>query len=185
MKVILLEDVENLGDKNEVKSVATGYARNFLIPRGLAEMATASAMKQLEERLKYVRRREERIAEKLAGMRDKINGTAVEISAHAGKDGKLYGSITNKQIAAALSEKLGLEIDKRRVYMEAPLKQTGDFSVVVDLSKGNKAEINVRVVSEDAEEEEIEKKDEPVVAEAEAAAEPESVEEEQPEEEEE
>jgi len=160
MKVILLSDVENVGDKNEVKNVAAGYARNFLIPRGIVEPATESNLKQLENRLKFVRRREAKIEEKLAQLVGKIHGATVDVEAHSGLDGKLYGSITNKQIAEALTMKLGIEVDKKRIKLEAPIKQTGEYHIVVDMSQGKKAEVTIKVVS-DAKEEEAEPAPEP------------------------
>ncbi len=149
MKVILLQDVENVGDKNEVKNVSGGYARNYLIPRNLAQPATESNLKQLEHKLKFAKRREEAIEQKLVQMTGKVQGSSVEIKAHAGVDGKLYGSVTNKHIALALTEKLGIEVDKKRVKLEAPIKQTGEFSVVVDMSQGKKAEVTICVVPDE------------------------------------
>ena len=154
MKVVLLKDIEDVGDKNEIKTVAAGYARNFLFPRKLAEPADAANLKQLENRLKFVRRREAAIEQKLAQMTGKVHGVTIEVEAHAGVDGKLYGSITTKQIAAALTEKLGIEVDKKRIKLEAPIKQTGEFQIIVDMSQGKKAEVTVKVVS-DAKPEEI------------------------------
>jgi large subunit ribosomal protein L9 len=155
MKVILLKDVENVGDKNEIKNVAAGYARNFLFPRKFAELADESNLKQLENRLKYVRRREAAIELKLSQMTSKVHGVTIEVEAHAGLDGKLYGSVTTKSLAELLTAKLGVEVDKKRIKLDAPIKQTGDYQIVVDMSHGKKAEVTVKVVS-DAKEEEAE-----------------------------
>ena len=92
MKVILLKEVENVGDKNEIKSVAAGYARNYLFPRGLAAPADEANLKQLENKLKFVRRREAAVEQKLVQMVGKVHGATIEVEAHAGVDGKLYGS---------------------------------------------------------------------------------------------
>ncbi|MFA6448777.1 MAG: 50S ribosomal protein L9 [bacterium] len=160
MKVILLQDIENVGDKNEIKDVAAGYARNFLFPRNIAEAATQSNLKQLENRLKYVKRREDVIEKKLVQLTGKVQGATIEVEAHAGLDGKLYGSVTNKQIAATLTEKLGVEVDKKRIKLDVPIKQTGEYQIVIDMSHGKKADVTVKVIS-DAK-----------LEEAEAAAEP-------------
>ncbi|HPI75346.1 MAG TPA: 50S ribosomal protein L9 [bacterium] len=154
MKVILLKDVDNLGDKNDIKNVAPGYARNFLVPRGLAVQATESEMKQLEHRMKFEQRKQAKLEEKLVKMAGKIESAVVEITAHAGVDGKLYGSVSGKHIAEVLTEKMGIEIDRKRVKMEAPIKQTGEFEVVVTLGSGKKANIKVIVSAEGGEAEE-------------------------------
>ncbi len=149
MRIILLQDVENVGDKNEVKNVSGGYARNYLIPRNLARPATESNLKQLDHKLKFVKRREEAVERKLVQMTGKVQGSSVEIKAHAGVDGKLYGSVTNKHIALALTEKLGIEVDKKRVKLETPIKQTGEFQVVVDMSQGKRAEVTIKIVPDE------------------------------------
>ena len=149
MKVVLLKDVENVGDKNEIKNVAAGYARNFLFPRELAAPADETNMKQLEHRMKFVQRREAAIEAKLAQHIGKLHGAKIEIKAHTGAEGKLYGSVTVKQIAAVLSEKLGLEVDKKRVKLDEAIKQTGEYQVVVDMSQGRKVEVTVVVAPDE------------------------------------
>lgn len=105
MKVIMLKDVENVGDKNEVKTVAAGYARNFLFPRNLAQPADEAGMKQLANRMKYAKRREAVIEAKLAQLMGKVHGAKIEVKAHTGVEGKLYGSVTAKHIAAVLTDR--------------------------------------------------------------------------------
>jgi large subunit ribosomal protein L9 len=148
MKVIMLQDVENVGDKNDVRNVAAGHARNFLIPRGLAVTADESALKQLENKLKFEKRRQESIEQKLVQMADAVEGSSVVIKAHAGEDGKLYGSVTAKQVAEALTERLKIEFDKRRVKLDAPIKQIGEYKVKVTLGPNKRAEIVLNVVSD-------------------------------------
>lgn len=148
MKVILLKDIDNVGDRNEVKNVASGYARNYLVPKGLAEFATDAGLKQLEHRLKFEKRRQERIEKKLVQMSDRVESTEIEIKAHAGADGRLYGSVTGKNVAAALTEKLGIEFDKKRVKLDAPVKQIGEYRVKITLGPNRKAEILLKVLPE-------------------------------------
>jgi len=165
MKIILLNEVENLGDKNEVKNVASGYARNYLIPRGLAEIASDSNLRNLENRLKYANRREERLEQKLGQMVDKVNALKIEIKAKSGVDGKLYGSVTGKQIAEALTQKLKVEIDKKRITIETAIKQTGEYKIGVSLGKGKKAVIELNVAPDGVPVEPVAEKEAPAAAE--------------------
>ncbi len=148
MKVILKSDIEKLGYKDEVKEVAAGYARNFLIPKGLVVMATDSELKQLAHRQMFDDRRQKKIELKLAQMAEKIKGSELVIKANAGEEGKLFGSIGVRQIAEALSAYLKIDIDRKRVMLENPLKSLGDHNVVVDLGGSRKVEIVVKVVPE-------------------------------------
>lgn len=148
MKVILKSDIEKLGYKDDVKDVATGYARNFLIPQGLAVFASESELKQRDHRLMFEERRQKRIDEKLAKLADKIKGSELVITAHAGEEGKLFGSIGTRQIAEALSERLKIEIDRRRVLLENPLKQVGEHKVAVNLGESRRIEIIVKIESD-------------------------------------
>lgn len=147
MKIILKEYIENVGDRDDVVTVADGYARNFLIPKGLAVMATSSEMKQLAHRRKFEDRRQKRLDDELARKIDMIKDSEVEISAHASSEGKLYGSIAQRHIAEALTEKFGIEIDRRRVDLESPIKMIGEYNVTVDMGKERTADVKVVVSS--------------------------------------
>lgn len=176
MKIILLEDVDNLGDKFQKKTVAAGYARNFLIPNGLAVAATESELKNLEQKIKFAERREARIEKELAKKMAKVTGSKLEIKEHAGPDGKLYGSVSARQIAAILSEQIGLEVNKKRIGLTSPIKKAGEFPLSFKLGDGKKTEIIVKVIPVGSDGEEIKEKVEPVAEEAvEAAATEEAV----------
>lgn len=148
MKVILLKDVDNLGDKHEIKVVADGYARNFLIPRDLAVRADAPALKDMERRKHFDERREKKLEEKLVKAADKIRDSSIEIITRVGPEGKLYGSVGPREIAAALSEKFEYPIIKRRVKLTEGIKQVGDYVVPVKLKDDTVVNVNVKVISD-------------------------------------
>lgn len=148
MKVILRQDIEKLGDRGDIKEVKSGYARNYLIPRGLAVAANRSNLKTLEEQKRVDERKEKKIEEKLTERADFIAGSTVEISARAGAEGRIYGSVTAAQISAALKEKFDLEIDKRRVLLDSPIKNIGEHTVNMRLSPGQEVPVKVIVTPE-------------------------------------
>lgn len=134
MKVLLIQDVYNLGHAGDVKVVADGYGRNYLLPRGLAILATPGAIKRAE-RIKQVamekRAREQADIEALAQV---INGTTLTFNVRAGEKGKLYGSITSSHIADAIAKKLGSEFDKRKVALREPIREIGTYTVPIRLT---------------------------------------------------
>ena len=133
MKVMLVKDVYKLGRAGDVKKVADGYGRNFLIPQGLAVIATAGALKQIEKvRSKAEVRRTEQNSE-LKGLAAQINGLSVSFSAKAGETGKLYGSITTQDVATAITEKTRYEVKKSQVDMQ-PIRTLGEFTAHVRLT---------------------------------------------------
>jgi large subunit ribosomal protein L9 len=149
MKVLLKEDVDNLGYAGEVRTVADGYGRNFLLPKGLAVKATPDVMKQAETwRARAEAHRAELRAE-YDVLSEKIRGVVLTFTARAGENGKLFGSITTHQIADKLNEVLGTEIDRRKVGTE-PLRQVGDHHVPVRLSGDHHPEFLVTILQEGA-----------------------------------
>ncbi|MEW5945025.1 MAG: 50S ribosomal protein L9 [bacterium] len=154
MKVILREDVESLGRSGEIKDVRNGYARNYLIPRGLADAATPGNLKALEQRRETRQRREARLERRLEQLSSELESATVRITAKAGEDGKLYGSVTSQQIASSLSGQFGIEIDRRRIVIEDPLKNLGVHSVLLKFSSGRDVTIRVEVLEEEKREEE-------------------------------
>ncbi len=149
MKVLLKEDVDNLGYAGEVHTVADGYGRNFLLPKGLAVKATPDVMKQAET---WRARAETRRAELRAEydiLSERIRGVTMSFTARAGDNGKLFGSITTHQIADRLNEELGTEIDRRKVGTEA-LRQVGEHYVPVRLSADHHPEFLVAILAEGA-----------------------------------
>ncbi len=147
MEVILREHVDNLGRRGEVVKVADGYARNYLLPRKLALLATEGNKKVVErERAKFDEKEaeEKRVAEAVA---DRINHVEIEIGRKVGETEALYGSVTTADIAEALHAK-GLDIDKRKIVLQEPIKRLGEFDVPVKLHRDVATHVKVRVVAE-------------------------------------
>ena len=132
MKVILTDEVLGLGDPGQVVNVKNGYGRNYLIPRGLALQATKNNLAVVEAERKRIAIAQARQAEKIRGEAASLEGVAVTVLARSGEGGKLYGSVTNMDLAKALAEQ-GHEIDRRRILLEAPIKKLGQFQVKVKL----------------------------------------------------
>jgi len=151
MKVLLKEDIDNLGFAGEVYQVADGYGRNFLLPKGLAVSATPGMMKQAEAWRKKAEARRDEIRAEFEALSAKIREVHLSFTARAGENGKLYGSITTVQIADQMNETLGTEIDRRKVGIE-PLRQLGDHKVVVRLSGDFQPELTVTIESEQVDE---------------------------------
>ena len=151
MKIVLMKDVPNLGAAGEVKEVADGYARNYLMPKGFAALATKGLIKQAQERAEAQRKRDLRSRTDAEALAQRINGQTVRFTARVGELDRLYGSITNVDIAEKLSSQIGAEIDRRRVELGDPIKRAGVYSVVVDLGHGLDARINVVVEGEGSE----------------------------------
>lgn len=133
MKVILIKDVPKLGSAGTVQTVADGYARNFLIPKGYAAAATAGMIKQVEERTAAEARRTAKAEEAMRGLADRLDGLRLDISARVGEQGRLYGSVTAADIAEELSKQIGEEIDRRKVELEHPIHTVGLHPVSVRL----------------------------------------------------
>src|SRR3954447_17080871 len=148
MKIVLTKDVPNLGAAGEVKDVADGYARNFLMPKGLATLATKGLIKQATERGEAQRRRDFKARTDAEAMAQRINGQTLRFTVRVGELDRLYGSITNVDVAEKLSEQVGTPVDRRRVELGDPIKRAGVYSVVVDLGHGLQPRINVVVEGE-------------------------------------
>lgn len=155
MKVMLVKDVYKLGRAGDIKKVADGYGRNFLIPQGLAMLATAGAIKQVEKiRSQAEIRRAEQNSE-LKGLADQIKGIVVTFAAKAGDTGKLYGSITTQDVATAISEQTRFEVKKQQVDMQ-PIRNLGEFVAHVRLTMDLMPEVKIIVHREgEALEEEV------------------------------
>jgi large subunit ribosomal protein L9 len=149
MKVLLTETVDNLGSAGEVKKVADGYARNFLIPKGLAVPATEGALKQAELRRQAETRRQKREEAKAESLAGTLSQVTLTFQAKAGEKDKLYGSITNADIAEALERETGHAIDKRKVELEEPIRELGSYYVPVKLLPDLAPRITVIVERED------------------------------------
>ncbi len=148
MQIILIQDVNNLGGANEVVTVRNGYARNFLIPQKMAVEASISNLKQLEERLKQIRKKEEKMLAEINKVIAALQEGPVTIGAKTGTTGKIFGSITTVQIAKAVREQKGYEIDRRRIHLVDEIKEIGSYKAKVDFGNGNEAEIAMEIVAE-------------------------------------
>lgn len=150
MKVLLTQDVFNLGHAGDVKNVADGYGRNFLLPRGLVVLATTSALKRAERLKAAATEKRARTKADIDALAQVIGGSAFTFSVRAGEKGKLYGSITATQIADAISKKLGSEFDKRKVALREPIREVGIYTVPVRLSADVSPTVTVTVQPEGA-----------------------------------
>jgi len=147
MKVLLLKDVYKLGRAGDVKRVADGYGRNFLIPQGLAVLATAGALKQVEQIRIHADAVRDQQNREMSGIADKLNDLVLTFPAKAGDTGKLYGSITSQMVSDAIQEKLGLEINRRMLDME-PIRNIGSHTIHARLTMDLMPELTVIVYRE-------------------------------------
>ncbi|MDD2494515.1 MAG: 50S ribosomal protein L9 [Tissierellia bacterium] len=145
MKVILLEDVKNVGKKGDIINAKDGYARNFLFPKNLAIEATPSNLKNLENAKKIQDEKEKEIYEEAKKLEEELTKITIVIKSKAGENGKLFGSITNKEIADNLEAEKGVSIDKRKIELEEAIKSVGEYSVKVRLHPKVVAKLNVIV----------------------------------------
>ena len=145
MKIILRADVDNLGTLGDEVAVKPGYARNFLIPQGLAMPATAANRKQFELESKKLQAKADAARGGAEALASKINGAKVVIEVRVGEGDKLYGSVTAGNIAEALAAQ-GIELDKRKIVLEQPIRATGEYVIEVRLHPQVRAEMNVSVV---------------------------------------
>ncbi len=148
MKVILLQDVDNLGKAGELKDVADGYARNFLLPRRLAAGATPTLLANYQQRIAADKRRQEKQAEASRQQAERLGSVVLTFKARVGKQGRLYGSITSQDIAAGLRESEGIVIDRRIIDLPSPIRSAGSFQVPVKVAPKLEPKITVNVVDE-------------------------------------
>ena len=149
MKVILLQDIKGTGKKDQILEISDGYARNYLLPRKLAREATAEALNSIERAKSADKHREDvRRAEAEKQARD-LKGKVVQLTVRGGETGKIYGSVTNDQIAAALKEQLGIDVDKRKIEQEEPIKNAGQSFINLKLMAGvsTRMIVNVKVTA--------------------------------------
>jgi len=147
MRIILLQDVENLGKKYDVKEVASGYARNFLIPKGLAKIATKESLKWLENQKEIEVKKAEEELKKVQEIATNIDGQEIIISVKVGEEGQLFESITSQKIYEKLKE-LGFEIKKSQIDLTEPIKELGEYPVKIKFEHNLEAEIKIIVVEE-------------------------------------
>jgi len=148
MEIILIQDVDNLGAANEVVKVRNGYARNFLIPNKIALEANPSNLKQLEERLKQFRKKEEKMLAELNLVITKLQESPLKIGAKTGTSGKIFGSVTPLQISRAIREQKGYEIDRKKISIAEEIKELGTYKATIDFGNGRSAELDFEVIGE-------------------------------------
>lgn len=148
MQVILIQDVDNLGGRNELVNVKNGYARNFLIPQKFAVEANPSNLKQLEERLKVQAKKEAAMLAEINKVIDVLKAAPVKLTAKTGTSGKIFGTITSLQIARAIRDQKGYEIDRKRISIVDDVKELGSYKASIDFGNGNITEIDFEVVGE-------------------------------------
>jgi len=132
MEIILLKDLDELGLEGDIVKVANGYARNYLIPRGIAFEATPQNVNSIEQRRKKIELRKVKAKEEAEQLKEKMSEVLVQISQKAGEEGKLYGSVTSMDIAAGL-EKQGMVVDRRKLILDKPIKVVGEYDVPVKI----------------------------------------------------
>ena len=148
MKVILLKELRGKGGEGDVISVNDGFANNFLLRQGYAVRATKGNLKQLEERRHNIAKREETRVADANAMAAKLNDATVKVLAQVGEEGQLFGSIGTPQIADAIQEQLGLEVDRRRIELGKPIKQVGTYPVAISIYRDIKGTVSVEVGGE-------------------------------------
>lgn len=148
MEVILIKDVDNLGGVNEVVKVKNGYARNFLLPSKLAVENNSSNKKQLEERLKQVKKKEDKMLAEINSVIAKLKEAPIKLGAKTGTSGKIFGSVTSLQISRAIREQRGYEIDRRKIQIADDVKELGSYKATIDFGNGHSTELDFEVVAE-------------------------------------
>lgn len=148
MEIILIQDVDNLGAKNEVVKVKNGYARNYLLPRQLAVENSPSNRKQLEERLKQARKKEEKMLAEINNVIAKLNEAPLKLGAKTGTSGKIFGSVTSLQLSRAIREQRGYEIDRKKITIPEDVKELGTYKAGIDFGNGKTTEVEFEVISE-------------------------------------
>ena len=148
MEVILIQDVDNLGAKNEIVKVKNGYARNFLLPRQLAVESSPSNRKQLDERMKQVKKKEDKMLAEFNSVVSKLKEAPLKIGAKTGTSGKIFGSVTSLQLSRAIREQKGYEIDRKKISIPEEIKELGTYKANIEFGSGQSAEVEFEVVAE-------------------------------------
>lgn len=152
MKIILSDDVSNVGRKGDVVTVADGYARNYLVPKGLAIIATKGTLRQADQMRKAREETEKKVRAEAEGAVERLQANAVYISARAGEEGRLFGSVTKADVARAVKEQLGEDIDRHIIRLDDPIRHLGTHKIQVHLHEDVNAEVTVEVIAHEEEE---------------------------------
>jgi large subunit ribosomal protein L9 len=148
MDIILIQDVDNLGGANEVVKVRNGYARNFLIPQKFAIEASPSNLKQLAEKRKQIEKKEQKMLSAINEVIAKLKEGALKIGAKSGTSGKIFGTVTSLQLARAIREQKGYEIDRKKITLPDEVKELGAYKATIDFGNGHSTELDFEVVAE-------------------------------------
>ncbi len=146
MQVILKKDVEKIGRRGEIVDVSRGYVRNFLVPRGLAEMATPGKLEEVRREMAEAEERNRRMAERASEIAEILNKSVITIEARTGDDERLFGSITAANIASAIDKARGVRIDRRRIKLDEPIEALGTHQVPIQVHEDIEASVKVIVV---------------------------------------
>lgn len=148
MEVILRKDVQNTGEAGDVVTVKDGYARNFLLPQQLAEKATKGAIQNREQNIARIKAKQEKLHADAIEVAKKIEEfEVIELSAKAGESGKLFGTVTTKKLAEEVKAKLGIEVDRKNISLDAPINKVGQYNMLIKLTSKVKANLAVNVVA--------------------------------------
>ena len=147
MKVILKEDAKAVGKKGQVCEVADGYARNFLFPKGLAVEATSGSLQDLAHKKAAEEKRKDKEKQDASELASRLNSLVVEVGTKTGEGGRLFGSVTTKEIADALKKNYGIELDKRKLELKEPIKALGEYTLAAKLHPEVSARIQVKVIA--------------------------------------
>ena len=157
MQVILKKEVQNIGEAGDLVNVKDGYARNFLIPKNYAEVATEGALKNREQNLARLQAKQEKLHQEALAKAEQIEKLgSIELSAKAGESGKLFGTITTKKLCEELQAKAGIEVDRKTVSLNAPINKVGTYTMLIKLTSKVKTELTVNVTASEILKEEIE-----------------------------
>ena len=148
MEVILIQDVDNLGGANEKVKVKNGYARNYLLPRQLAVENSPSNRKQLEEKMKQVKKKEDKMLAQINNVIDTLKQSPLKLGAKTGTSGKIFGSVTPLQLSRAIRDQKGYEIDRKKIHITEDVKELGTYKASIDFGNGQHAEVEFEVVAD-------------------------------------
>ncbi len=161
MEVILKKDVQNIGEAGDIVTVKDGYARNFLLPQNFAEIATKGAKENRENNLAIIKEKQEKLHAEALETAKKIEELgSIEFSAKAGESGKLFGAITTKKLAEEIKAKLGIEVDRKTISLDAPINKLGNFTMNIKLTSKVKVSLGVVVTASEVLKEEVEETEE-------------------------
>jgi len=164
MQVILKKDVQNIGEAGDLVNVKDGYARNFLIPKNFAEVATEGALKNREQNIARIKAKQEKLHQEALAKAAEIEKLGqLELSAKAGESGKLFGTITTKKLCEELKEKANIEVDRKTVSLNSPINKVGEFTMLIKLTSKVRTELKIVVTASEVVKESIEEEVEETV----------------------